>query len=184
MKYQNKRNQKVATVIKEDQSGIITLQYEDGTTQNITESTRKRWFKLIEEAEVSESEEVSNSEQPSEVVEEVISSEIESVENKSESVTPDLEAITDKSGVIQLIKFYGLKYKTSEKGKNVSIYKDKQLLGILYVGPKVLTYYFNDVNIKKALKEKGFEVKESEEKFDFYSRINLRMFADILMMFR
>lgn len=177
MKYQNKRNQKVATVI-EDQNGLITLQYEDDTIQHITESTRKRWFKLIEEAEVS------SNEQPSEVVEEVIRSEIESVENKSESATPNLEAITDKYGVIQLIKFYGLKYKTSEKGKNVSVYKDKQLLGILYVGPKVLTYYFNDVNIKKALKEKGFEVKESEEKFDFYSRINLRMFADILMIFR
>ena len=47
MKYQNKRNGKVATVIDQDERGVLTLQYEDGSTQQITESTRKRWFKPV-----------------------------------------------------------------------------------------------------------------------------------------
>lgn len=53
MKYQNIKNQKVATVISQnDKTKVVTLEYEDGKTTDITSSTLKRWWKLIENDEV------------------------------------------------------------------------------------------------------------------------------------
>lgn len=53
MKYQNIKNQKVATVISQnDKTKVVTLEYEDGKTTDITSSTLKRWWKLIEDDEV------------------------------------------------------------------------------------------------------------------------------------
>lgn len=50
MKYENKRNGKVATVIEiNEKFHTVMLEYNDGTTQNITSSTFKRWWKEVKE---------------------------------------------------------------------------------------------------------------------------------------
>lgn len=50
MRYQNKRNGKIAKVVKRDEKCMtVLLQYEDGTSTCISNSTFKRWWKLLEE---------------------------------------------------------------------------------------------------------------------------------------
>lgn len=53
MKYMNKRNGQVATLVsKNDRFKTNQLQYEDGKVTEITDATLKRWWKLVKEEEL------------------------------------------------------------------------------------------------------------------------------------
>lgn len=50
MKYQNKKNGRIANVSSPDPKySTVMLEYDDGTTQSITTSTLKRWWRKLED---------------------------------------------------------------------------------------------------------------------------------------
>ena len=57
MKYQNRKNNKIATLVSEDaRCKTVILEFEDGSNTKITTSTLKRWWKALPEEEVSDDE--------------------------------------------------------------------------------------------------------------------------------
>ena len=94
-----------------------------------------------------------------------------------------IDKILTKAEVIKQITDRGLAYKTSETGRNISLYFGKKLQGVFYVGPKSVTFYFSNFDIKALLIEFGCEVKESKEKFDNYSRVNSNALTNLLNWF-
>lgn len=59
MRYENKKNGKVMTILKQDdKKGTMLIQFEDGTSTSITTGTFKRWYKKVEEPEVGDVTEV------------------------------------------------------------------------------------------------------------------------------
>lgn len=50
MKYQNKKNGKVATLVEQNEKfKTVMLEFEDGSSQSITSSTFKRWWKKLDD---------------------------------------------------------------------------------------------------------------------------------------
>lgn len=69
MKYQNKRNGKVASLISEDSKfKTVLLEYEDGSTVSVSQSTLKRWWKQLS-AEATNPEDIPNDQYVAEVME-------------------------------------------------------------------------------------------------------------------
>jgi hypothetical protein len=87
MKYENRRNGKVATLIsRDDKFKTVMMEYEDGTTQPITEATLKRWWKKVEnEPEVVVKEETMETEQ------EATMTEVDAVENVVQEVVEQVK---------------------------------------------------------------------------------------------
>lgn len=52
MKYQNRKNNKIATLAREDaERKTVILEFEDGSNTTVTTSTLKRWWKKIDDAD-------------------------------------------------------------------------------------------------------------------------------------
>lgn len=54
MKYQHKKNGKIVTIIERNEKyKTVMIEFEDGSTQSVTEPTFKRWWKKIDDEDIS-----------------------------------------------------------------------------------------------------------------------------------
>lgn len=125
MRYQNKRNGKVAEVVKKDEKFMtVLLKYvDDGTSTCISNSTFKRWWKKFDEDEVVETKTVE--------AEVVVKKVTEKEKEKTSSESSESDVITF---VKEVASSFGLDYYIREKQPGLINFKpvDAPVLFLLY----------------------------------------------------
>ena len=192
-KYMHKKNGKVGVIFKEDtQKGTMIIKYDDGTSTAVTTGTFKRWFKEIEvEEPKAEVVEELTDEQYAEVGKEIAEqAKVKAAaaqkkvakKNAQENAQKAVSKGISRDDIITYILAAGFEYKAPEKRKDVLIYKGKVLVGVVYAGARVTTLYFNTDDTRDELLTLGCEPKESNEKFDYFTKIDTNALQSILPM--
>lgn len=203
MKYRHTKDNRVMEVIKEDTDRkTYLIKFEDGTSTTIAHSTFKRWWKPIEEEKVeqhlvpmpgaeklaefkkeySHDEDNAGDDTPlAEVGKEIVEQAKEKA-SKAKKAKVELVAISEDDVAATIIKEASLHVTSKSKHDLVLKNDDKQMLAVVYVGKKSLTFYFNGEDIKEKLIAGGAEIVESSEKFDYYSKIDINTLISVLPM--
>ena len=179
MKYENKRNGKVAEIVKQDkEKGTILLQFTDGSSTMVTEGTFKRWYKAVEQevVETAEPEPVATVE-PEVVVEETTEPEVvtevqeEPVVKKEKKVTGRTMPTKDEVFNTLVSKFSNNIFKTKDtEQREIYIVVNKRRQGVIIVAKNCLklvhdcdnTEFKTELNSYKNLKQFNYITQVSD----------------------
>lgn len=206
MKYRHTKDNRVMEVIKEDTDRkTYLIKFEDGTSTTIAHSTFKRWWKPIDEddeyvAEIMEQKKQLGIECPpiesiqivsddrcedgrtyAEIGKE-IAEQAKAKAEKAKKVKAEKVAYSEDTVAADIIRAASLYVTPKSKHDLVLKDDDKNMLAVVYVGKKSLTFYFNGEDIKEKLIAGGAEIVESSEKFDYYSKIDINTLISVLPM--
>lgn len=204
MKYRHTKDNRVMEVIKEDTDRkTYLIKFEDGTSTTIAYSTFKRWWKPIDEEEKIEQHLVPmpGAEKLAELKKEYshdedtcadgrtyaeigkeIAEQAKAKAEKTKKVKAEKVAYSEDTVAADIIRAASLYVTPKSKHDLVLKDDDKNMLAVVYVGKKSLTFYFNGEDIKEKLIAGGAEIVESSEKFDYYSKIDINTLISVLPM--